>query len=303
MQGATASVDFGTGTPVTTPAADASGTAVIADNTFTYPDKSAAYNATATATGHPSGTATVTIRKALGLQVNVGTGANWNKAGATVTGLMQGATASVDFGTGTPVTTPAADASGTAVNADNTFTYPDKSAAYNATATATGHPSGTATVTIRKALGLQVNVGTGANWNKAGATVTGLMQGATASVDFGTGTPVTTPAADASGTAVIADNTFTYPDKSAAYNATATATGHGQAFRITPVYAPLTYVTRDEGDRSWSSPQIVPGPTTDPASPPALAEHNGKLYCVYFSTVSLCQPAGLDGVLGWGPGA
>ncbi|MEU2835319.1 hypothetical protein ABZ667_43270 [Streptomyces lavendulae] len=230
-----ASVNFGSGSSISTPEASADGTAVIPPDSFTYPDKTGGYTATATATGHISANSSVTLLKPLGLAVHLGTGANWNKAGATVTGLLPNhpGKGSVDFGMGIQTPLSASDADGKAVIPPNSFTYPDKSDTYHATATSGDHPSGSSTVTIRKALGLSVQVGTGEKWNKAGATVTGLVPNATAFVDFGVRntSAVPTPPAGADGTAVILADTFTYPDdESRIYSGCkATASGHPTA--------------------------------------------------------------------------
>ncbi|MGW2425047.1 hypothetical protein ACWC0C_38390 [Streptomyces sp. NPDC001709] len=119
----------------------------------TYDTRVGTYTIRATGTATHTAVATsFTVHGQLGLTVKVGSGPNWNKSGATVTGLREGATASVNFDTeaedGEPVTTPAAGSDGTATIPDNTFTYPEEPGTYDAVATATGYCHGADTVTI-----------------------------------------------------------------------------------------------------------------------------------------------------------
>ncbi|MCY0963518.1 hypothetical protein, partial [Streptomyces sp. H27-H5] len=88
----------------------------------------------------------------LGLSVVLGTGANWNKGTATVTGLAPGTTAKVAYQAGaTEVETAAAGPNGEAKTTDNAVIYPsDVSNEYTTIATAPHHPNGSDTVTTSK---------------------------------------------------------------------------------------------------------------------------------------------------------
>ncbi|MCY0924434.1 MULTISPECIES: hypothetical protein [unclassified Streptomyces] len=126
----------------------------VSDGKATAPHLYTGYGSyTITATGTTTGTKATTEYHAegeqLGLTVDVGTGVDWNKAGATVTGLSYGATASVNFGHGDAMSTSMADLDGVATITPNAFIYPEERATYNAVATATGHPDGADTVIIR----------------------------------------------------------------------------------------------------------------------------------------------------------